>query len=164
MTLRLGPMIWKNMRRNVWKGAANWQTRKSSSDRKSLSTPCLHDHQFKKEDSENCRGTYQKKSSHIVLEWGRTDILWCVNYMARAITKLARLISYNHFTSGYRQSCHVENTASECRLGLFQNVDFEGDLTDSKSTSGGVVCILGSNTSVPISCKKHTSCCTQQQH
>ena len=47
----------------------------------------------------------------------------------------------------------------QCRLGLFQDSDFAGDLEDSKSTSGGTLCILGSHTFVPISwmCKKQTS-------
>ena len=51
------------------------------------------------------------------------------------------------------------NTAKQCRLGLFQDSDFEGDLEDSKSTSGGTLCIFGSHTFVPISwmCKKQTS-------
>ena len=36
---------------------------------------------------------------------------------------------------------------------------FAGDLEDSKSTSGGTLCIFGSHTFVPISwmCKKQTS-------
>ena len=51
------------------------------------------------------------------------------------------------------------NTAKHCRLGLFQDSDFAGDLEDSKSTSGGTLCIFGSHTFVPISwmCKKQTS-------
>ena len=50
------------------------------------------------------------------------------------------------------------NTAQQCRLGLFQNSDFAGDLEDSKSTSGGILCIFGSQTFVPISwvCRKQT--------
>ena len=49
--------------------------------------------------------------------------------------------------------------AQHCRLGLFQDSDFAGDLKDSKSTSGGVLCIFGSRALVPISwmCKKQTS-------
>ena len=45
------------------------------------------------------------------------------------------------------------------RLGLFQDSDFAGDLEDSKSTSGGTLCIFGSHTFVPISwmCKKQTA-------
>ena len=51
------------------------------------------------------------------------------------------------------------NTARQCRLGLFQDSDFAGDLEDSKSTSGGTLCIFGSHTFVPVSwmCKKQTS-------
>ena len=98
---------------------------------------------------------------------GRPGILWSVNKLARAITKwidacdrrLARLISYNHHTSEYRQCCHVGNTAQHCRLGLFQDSDFACDLEDSKSTSGGALCIFGSRTFVTISgmYKKQTS-------
>ena len=51
------------------------------------------------------------------------------------------------------------NTAKQCRLGLFQDSDFTGDLEDSKSTSGGTLCIFGRHTFVPISwtCKKQTA-------
>ena len=55
--------------------------------------------------------------------------------------------------------CYVGTTAKQCRLGLFQDSDFAGDLEDSKSTSGGTLCIFGSHTFVPISwmCKKQTA-------
>ena len=77
----------------------------------------------------------------------------------RSITKwtkardkpLNRLISYIHHTCQYKQYCHVGNTAKQCRLGLFQDSDFAGDLEDSKSTSGGTLCVFGSHTFVPIS-------------
>ena len=51
------------------------------------------------------------------------------------------------------------NTAKQCRLGLFQDSDFTGDLENSKSTSGGTLCVFGSHTFVPISwmCKKQTA-------
>ena len=51
------------------------------------------------------------------------------------------------------------NTAKQCRLGLFQDSDFAGDLEDSKSTSGGTLCVFGSHTFVHISwmCKKQTA-------
>ena len=70
-----------------------------------------------------------------------------------------RLISYIHHTCEYKQYCYVGNTAKQCRLGLFQDSDFAGDLEDSKSTSGGKLCVFGSHTFVPISwmCKKQTS-------
>ena len=98
---------------------------------------------------------------------GRPENLWSVNKLARSITKwtkacdkrLCRLISYIHHACEYKQCCHVGNTAKQCRLGLFQDSDVAGDLEDSKSTSGGTLCIFGSHTFVPISwmCKKRTS-------
>ena len=98
---------------------------------------------------------------------GRPDISWSVNKLARSITKwtkacdkrLNRLISFIHHHCEYRQYCHVGNTAKQCRLGLFQDSDFAGDLEDSKSTSGETLCVFGSHTFVPISwmCKKQNS-------
>ena len=72
---------------------------------------------------------------------------------------LARLISDIHHASDFKQHCHVGNTAQQCRLGLFQDSDFAGDLEDLKSTSGEFLCIFGSQTFVPKSwmCKKQTS-------
>ena len=95
---------------------------------------------------------------------GRLDILSSVNKLARSMTKwtsagdkrLNRLKSNIHHTCEYRQYCHVGNTAKQCGLGLFQDSDFAGVLEDSKSTSGGTLCVFGSHTFVPISwmCKK----------
>ena len=89
-----------------------------------------------------------------------------MNKLARSITKwtkacdkrLSRLISAIHHTCEYRQYCHVSDTAKQCRLGLFQDSDFTGDLEDSKFVSGGTLCIVGSHTCVPINwmCKKQT--------
>ena len=137
-----------------------------------VSTPCIDDHHFKEEEMKSV-GELSQVCSQIVLKcfyWARIrrlDILWSVNKLARSITKwtkacdkrLNRLISYIHHTCEYRQYCHVGNTAKQCRLGLFQDSDFAGDLEDSKSTSGGTLCIFGSHTFVPISwmCKKQTS-------
>ena len=73
--------------------------------------------------------------------------------------RLNRLMSYIHHTCEYKQYCHVGNTAKQCRLGLFQDSDFAGDLEDPKSTSGGTLCVFGSHTFVPTSwmCKKQTA-------
>ena len=137
-----------------------------------VSTPCIDDHHFK-EDEMKSVGELSKVSSQIVLKClylariGRPDILWSVNKLARSITKwtkacdkrLNRLISYIHHTCEYKQYCYVGNTAKQCRLGLFQDSDFARDLEDSKSTSGGTLCVFGGHTFVPISwmCKKQTS-------
>ena len=137
-----------------------------------VSTPCIDDHQFKEEEVKYV-GELLKVCSQIVLKCsylariGRHDILWSVNKLARSITKwtkacdkrLNRLISFIHHTCDYKQYCHVGNTAKQCRLGLFQDSDFVGDLEDSKSTSGGTLCIFGSHTFALISwmCKEQTA-------
>ena len=110
-----------------------------------VSTPCIDDHHFKEEVKSV--GELSTTCSQIVLKClysariGRPDILWSVNKLARSITKwtkafdkrLNRLISFFHHTCEYKQYCHVGNTAKQCRLGLFQDSDFAGDLEDSKS-------------------------------
>ena len=137
-----------------------------------VSTPCIDDHHFKEEELKSV-GEMSQVCTQIVLKClylariGRPDILWSVNKRAISITKwtkacdkrLNRLISHIHHTSEYKQCCHVGNTAKQCRLGLFQDSDFTGDLEDSKFTSGGTLCIFGSHTFVPISwmCKKQTA-------
>ena len=137
-----------------------------------VSTPCIDDHHFKEEETKSV-GELSSTCSQIVLKClylariGRPDILFSLNKLAQSITqwtktcdkRLNRLISYIHHTCEYRQYCHVGNTAKQCRLGLFQDSDFAGDLEDSKSTSGGKLCIFGSHTFVPINwmCKKQTS-------
>ena len=145
---------------------------KTTQQLQKVSTPCIDDHHFKKEELKSV-GELSKVCSQIVLKCfylariGRLDIQWSVNKLARSIIKwtkardkrLNRLISKIHHTCEYKQYCHVGNTAKQCRLGLFQNSDFAGDLEDSKSTSGGMLCVFGSHTLVPISwmCKKQTS-------
>ena len=73
--------------------------------------------------------------------------------------RLARVISYIHHMCEFKQYCHVGNTVQQFRSGSFQDSDFVGDLEDSKSTSGGTLCVLGGHTFVPISwtCEKQTS-------
>ena len=128
----------------------NWQTTRQQMYK--VSTPCLDDHHFKKEEPGSV-GELSKVCSQMVLKClylariGRLDILWSVNKLVRAITKwtrpcdkrLARLIHLSHY---YRQYCHVGNTAQHCRLGLFQDSDFAADFENSKSTSGRIRCIL----------------------
>ena len=141
-----------------------------------VSTPCINDHHFKEEEMKSV-GELSQVCSQIVLKClylarsGRPDILWSVNKLARSNTKwtkacdkrLNRLISFIHHTCEYKQYCYVGNTAKQCRLGLFQDPDFAGDLEDSKSTPQGTLCILGSHTFIPIGwmCKKKTFSFTQ---
>ena len=88
-----------------------------------VSSPCLDDHQFKEEELESI-GELSKVCLQIVVKClylariGRPDILWSVK-LARSVPKWtqacerrsARLISYIHHTSNYRQCCHEGNTA-----------------------------------------------------
>ena len=55
---------------------------------------------------------------------------------------------------------------SEWKLSLFQDADFAGDLTDSKSTSDGMHCILGDILLSPFHghAKKKTDGSVTQQH
>ena len=137
-----------------------------------VSTPCIGDHHFEEEEMKSVGELSQVCSQNVLkclylARIGRPDILWSVNKLARSITKwtkacdkrLCRLISYIHHACESKQYYYVGNTAKQCRLGLFQDSDFAGDLEDSKSTSGGTLCVLGSHTFVPISwmCKKQTS-------
>ena len=60
--------------------------------------------------------------------------------------------------SGYRQCCHVGNSATAC--------DFAGDLKDSTSTSNGMLCIfrrphISSN---KMGLREANRCVTQQQY
>ena len=117
---------------------------KTTRELSKVSTRCIDDHHFKEEELKSV-GELSKVCSQIVLKCsylarvGRPDILWSVNKLARSITKwtkardkrLSRLISHIHHTCEYKQYCHVGNTAKQCRLGLFQDSDFAGDLEES---------------------------------
>ena len=43
----------------------------------------------------------------------------------------------------FHTSCHFGGQVDPCKFGLFQDDSFAGDLQGSKSTSGGVLDILG---------------------
>ena len=164
MTRMLPPR--RDMRRNALNGTANWQTRQSSNCVRSphhvLTTISLDI-----KDLETVEDL-SKVCSQIVMQcWnltciGRLNILWSVSKLARGVTKwtqacdrrLARLTSYIHHTM---LSCGKYCTALQ--IGIVPRFWFCcGDLEDLKSTSGGVLCIFGRRTSVPISwiCKKQT--------
>ena len=165
-----GLMTWLVMQRSVWNDIVSWRN-KTTQQLYKVSTPCIDDHHFKEEETKSV-GELSHVCSQIVLKClymariGRPDILWSVNKLVRSLTKwtkacdkrLNRLISYIHHTCGYRQYCQVGNTGKQCRVGLLQDSDLAGDLEDSKSTSGGTLCIFGSHTFVPLSCmcKKQT--------
>ena len=135
-----------------------------------VSTPCMDDHQSKEEE----KGEISTVCSHVVhkcLYFTRVLVglifhcLW-INMLVRPqngqnlVTNVRRVWSrtfITHVNTG--NIVIVGNTAQQCRLGLFQDSDFAWDFEDSKSTSGGILCNLGSHTFVPRSWmrKKQTS-------
>ena len=137
-----------------------------------VSTPCIEDNHFKEEE---LKSVGELKKYVLKLFWNAytwhvvEDLIFygqwtnlhdrSPKWTEASDKRLFRLISYIHHTCKYKQYCYVGNSAKQCRLGLFQDSDFAGDLEDSKSTSGGTLCIFGSHTFVPISwmCKKRTS-------
>ena len=130
-------------------------TNKTTQQLYKVSTPRIDDHHFKEEEMKSV-GELTQVCSQIVLKClystriGRPDIISSVIKLARSITqwikacdkRLSRLISYIHHTCEYKQYCRVGNTVKQCRLGLFQDSDFAGDLEDSKSTSDGTLCVF----------------------
>ena len=95
-----------------------------------VSTPCIDDYHFKEEALKSV-GELSQVCFQIVLKFlylarfGKPDIIWSVNKLARSITKwtmacdkrLNRLISYIHHTRDYKQLCHVGNTAKQMQIG-----------------------------------------------
>ena len=62
-----------------------------------------------------------------------------------------------------RHFCYVGNAVEECKLRLFQDAYFAGDLTDSKSTSRGMVCVFGDQTFVPCEFDVQKAVCSQSE-
>ena len=124
MVLRYGKSCQEVCGTNLWVGL--WTTQQLFK----VSTPCIDDHQFKKEDLKSV-GELSNACSEIVLECvylariGRLEILLSVNKLARPIIKwtktcdkrLTRLISYIHFTSEYKQYCHVGKYSTTVSIG-----------------------------------------------
>ena len=139
---------------------------------KKVATPCIDDHHFSIEYFTE-KGALAGNAARIVLKClylalhGRPDILWTVNSLAREVTKwtvacdkrLWRLISYIHATYDWALTNIVGNKAHECKIAVFVDSNFAGDLKDSKSTSGCFIALVGSSTFVPITwfCKKQTA-------
>ena len=130
---------------------------------KKVATPCMGDHQFTDSEMQE-KGKLSDVAARAVLKClylasvARPDILWTVNLLARNVTKwtkacdrrMERLISYIHHTKNHIHFNYVGNKLEDCFLALFQDASFAGDLKDSKSTSGGVLCLIGSHTYVTL--------------
>ena len=135
-----------------------------------VGTPCIDDHNLRPEDFVE-KGVLSHVCARVVMKClylariGRPDILYAINVLARSVTKwtracdkrLERLIAYIHKTKDFVQHCFVGDEAQSCKIGLFCDASFAADLSDSKSTTGALLCVFGPSTFVPITwvCKKH---------
>ena len=147
-------------------------TGKKIKDLKNVSTPCMDDGQFAPSEFEE-EGEVSENAAKIVLKalyaarLARPELLWAVNTLAREVTKwskacdrrLHRLMSYMHFHKNDILSAHAGDQISDCKIMMFTDASFAGDLKDSKSTSGMYMAIAGPHTWVPIAwlCKKQTA-------
>ena len=80
--------------------------------------------------------------------------------MEQSLGQKSAMIDKLHQSSQKPQAnLSCENQTEDCKLGLFQDSSYASDWLDSKSTSGGLLCVLGSHTFVPISwmCKKQSA-------
>ena len=69
-------------------------------------------------------------------------------------------LQYIEVTPIIQQYCHVGNQAIDWRRGLFQDADFSGNLSVSKSKSGDVLCIYGTHScSMFLLCSFFVWCC-----
>ena len=68
-------------------------------------------------------------------------------------------IDDHHIKEEWKSVGELSKVCSHMQTGTVQDSDFAGDLEDSKSTSGGTLCVFGGHTFVPKSwmCKKQTS-------
>ena len=95
------------------------------------------------------------------------DVMWAVNMLAMEVARwsaacdhrLHRLISFMHHSHDWAQICKVGDSPSNCDILFFSDANFARDLRDSKTTSGGVLCLVGPNNFVPITwlCEKPTA-------
>jgi len=63
---------------------------------------------------------------------------------------------YINSTANQVMTSHVGDNPADCQLMLFCDASFAGDLRDSKSTSGAILCLMGPHTFCPVTwlCKK----------
>ena len=115
-----------------------------------VSSPCLNDHQFKKEELESV-GELSNVCSQIVLKClariGRTGRFMVSQQVANQSQNDSGMwqtlgnVDFLHSSHKWLPTCATRLSIVESVL--FQDSDFAGDLEDSTSTSGGVLCIFG---------------------
>ena len=119
---------------------------------KPVATPNIDDHCLAPEDF-TATGELSSVCSRIVLKalylarMNRLDILWSVNNLARSVScwnkacdkRLHRLISYIYHNQDIAQVNWVGDPVEDCKLMLFVDASFAGEIHDSKSTTGAII-------------------------
>ena len=119
-----------------------------------VSTPCLDDHQRKPEDlesvgelsetcSKNCIGMFVPCS-------GATRFMMDSDLSGTISPKIEQSMRQETSEIDQQHAPHDRLQAVDGKLGLNQDADVGGNLTDFKCTSGGVLCIFGCHTRVPV--------------
>ena len=125
-----GPMTWKVMQRNAWKGIANWRTKQLNSQTKSQHHAWMIINLKKKMDQLVNYLLFAHKwfwnayILHVLVDlifyglW--TNLLGRWRHGQKHVANAQHVWShtYIHHTSEYLQFCFVGNTAQQCRLGV----------------------------------------------
>ena len=139
---------------------------------KSVPTPFVNEGSLSADDDES-RGELADNASKVLMKalWvarlARPDLLRPITALARHVQswtkncdkQLYRLICYMHSTTDLKLSGFINDPLDKVELHLYVDADFAGSRGDTKSTSGGFLCISGKNTFFPLCwvSKKQTS-------
>ena len=88
----------------------------------------------------------------------RADILRAITRLAEqfhkwtplSTRKLHRLMEYYNHTKSYKQYAFIGDDWSELEVAVFVDADWASDRSDYKSTTGGLLVLLGANTFFPL--------------
>ena len=101
-----------------------------------VETICVEDHHLTTDDFEVV-GKVALVCTQIVLQclyiarFGRPDMLWTVDTLAKAVTEWNRACDQRVATKDNRQFCHVDDQVVKYKLGLSLDASFAGDLKRS---------------------------------
>ena len=87
-----------------------------------------------------------------MLSWHELDVVTCFGQCTSVQDQSQTIGKVDFLHSSHEWQTPVVprgEHSTACRLGLFQDSDFDGDFEDSESTSRGVLCIFGSRTFCP---------------
>ena len=141
----LGPMTWKVTQRNVYKDIANLRIKQLDNYTKAQRQAWMTINLKKKKMSqkETClqfaRKLFWNVSIWLVLEdlifYDHSELTCTIDYkMDQGLWQTIESFDHLHSSCMWIPAipCFVEDTAQQCRLGLFQDSDFTEDLEDSK--------------------------------